>query len=102
MLESHEDSFESSVSGTNPIDRGRGMETEAKDPFVARLEPEKVIYLEQEGWSSSLDGTQLTKMWDDGSQSEIDFEHVRDWSLRVLKEVLTSFPLHKVTRGLKK
>jgi hypothetical protein len=77
------------------------METE-KDPFVARLEPEKVNYLEQEGWSSSLDGTQFTKMWDDGSQSEIEFEHVRDWSLRVLKEVLASFPLHNVTQGLKK
>ena len=86
---------EDPVSGTNPIDRGRGMETEAKDPFVARLEPEKVNYLEQEGWSSSLDGTQFTKVWDDGSQSEIDFEHVQDWSLRVLKEVLASFPPHK-------
>jgi len=71
------------------------METEAKDPSVVGLEPEKVIYLKHEGWSLSLDGTQLTKMWDDGSQSEIELEHVRDWSLRVLKEVLTSFPLHK-------
>lgn len=62
--------------------QGRGMETEAKDPFVARLEPEKVNYLEQEGWSLSLDGTQFTKVWDDGSQSEIDFDHVQDWSLR--------------------
>jgi hypothetical protein len=74
------------------------METEAK--VVAKLEPEKVDYLEQEGWRSSLDGTQFTKMWDDGSQSEIEFEHVRDWSLRVLKEVLVSFPLHKY-QGLK-
>ena len=68
---------------------------EAEDPFVARLEPEKVDYLEQEGWRSSLDGTQFTKVWDDGSQSEIEFEHVRHWSLRVLKEVLALFPLHK-------
>jgi hypothetical protein len=78
------------------------MASESTDPFAARLEPEKVNYLEQEGWSLSLDGTHFTKMWPDGSQSEIPFEHVRDWSLQVLREMLASSPGHTVAGGLKK
>jgi hypothetical protein len=78
------------------------MAPEQTDPFAGRLEPEKVDYLEQEGWSLSLDGTQFTKMWPDGNQSEIPFEHVRDRSLQVLKEMVASFPGHTVAGGLKK
>jgi hypothetical protein len=41
-------------------------------------------------------------MWPDGNQSEIPFEHVRDRSLQVLKEMVASFPGHTVAGGLKK
>jgi hypothetical protein len=64
------------------------MGTETKDPFAGGLEPEKVNYLEQEGWSLSLDGTQYTKMWPDGTQSEVSFADVRDWSLSHLKAMV--------------
>jgi hypothetical protein len=59
-----------------------------EEPFAGRLESEKVNTLEQEGWSLTLDGTQYTKMWSDGTQSEVSFENVRDWSLEKLKGVL--------------
>ena len=64
---------------------------EQTDPFGGRLEAEKVDCLEQEGWSLNLDGTAFTKMWPDANQTEIPFEHVRDRSLQVLKEMLASF-----------
>ena len=73
------------------------MEAEQTDPLAGRLEAEKVDYLEQEGWSLNLDGTAYTKMWPDGNQTEIPFEHVRDRSLQVLKEMLASFTGHAVT-----
>lgn len=72
------------------------MAPEQTDPFAGRLEAEKVDCLEQEGWSLSLDGTAFTKMWPDGNQTEIPFEHVRDGSLQVLKEMLASFTGHTV------
>jgi hypothetical protein len=71
------------------------MEAETKDSLSAgRLDPEKVEYLEQEGWSWNLERTKVTKMWPDGNQSEIPFEHVRDWTLKELKVMLASFPEH--------
>jgi hypothetical protein len=66
------------------------MGTETKDPFAGRLEPEKVNYLEREGWSLTMDGTQYTKMWPDGTQSEVSFANVRDWSLDQLKAMVGS------------
>jgi len=72
------------------------MEPQQTDPFAGGLKAEKVDCLEQEGWSFSLDGTAFTKMWPDGNQTEIPFEHVRDWSLQVLKEMLPSFTGHTV------
>ena len=71
-------------------------QTEQTDPFAGRLESEKVACLEQEGWSLNLDGTAFTKMWPDGNQTEIPFEHVRDRSLQGLKEMLASFTGHAV------
>lgn len=75
------------------------METEAKDPFVARLEPEKVNYLEQEGWSLSLDGTQFTKVWNNGSQSEIDFDHVAGLESPGVERSARLIPTAQVTQG---
>ena len=67
------------------------MGTERKDQVAGRLEPEKPEYLDREGWSLALDGTQFTKMWPDGTQSEISFENVRDSSLEQLKDMVTRF-----------
>jgi hypothetical protein len=70
------------------------MGTETKDAFAGRLEPKKLDHLEREGWSLTLEGTQFTKMWPDGTQSEISFENVRDMSLDQLKDMMMRFPAH--------
>jgi hypothetical protein len=62
-----------------PLDRN--------DPAIRRMEPEKIHFLEEEGWIVALQGTVFIKKWLDGSQTELSFDQARDRALSHLKAI---------------